>query len=257
MAGRLGQILDQWRLGKVQARWKQAADSAAGLDPFALRALRAEARDMRRSLDRVIHVADGRLALPALGAGLPRMPLGTDWTWRADLWRGPLPQRGAVAESGRTGISDDLALYHDCQLGEVALRQLRNASEADRAPFGLALDVFGFRGSFLSLAVSLPPQAESGLKARHLIRLDAIIDSDRPLRAHARLNVKHGPDVAQLFSEIPSEGRERLVEFDLAYAGIDETRVTGAWLDLMFNDAANSRIILRDLVVARRPRAEI
>ena len=257
MAGRLGQIIDQWRLRKVQARWQQAANSAAGLDLFALRALRAEARDMRRPLDRVIRIADGRLASPALAAGLPRMPLGTDWVWRADLWRGPVAQRGAVAEGGRTALSDDLALYHDCPLGEIALRQIRNGSDADRAPFGLALDVFGFRGSFLSLAVSLPQQAVQGLKARHLIRLDTVIDSDRPLRAYARLNVKHGPDVAQLVSEFPSEGRERVVEFDLAYTKFDESRVERAWLDLIFNDAANTRIILRDVVVARRPRAEI
>lgn len=257
MAGRLAQVIDRWRLRKVQALWQRAADSAEGLDPFALRSLRSEARDMRRRLDRVIHVAEGRLALPALGAGLPRMPLGSDWVWRADLWRGPVPLRGAVAANGRTAISDDLALYHDCPLGEIALRQLRNSNEADRAPFGLALDVFGFRGSFLSLATTLPAQAVSGLRARHLIRLDAVIDSDRPFRAFARLNIKHGPDLAQLVSEIPAEGRERLVEFDLAYAKIDETRVERAWLDLIFNDTANNRIILRDVVLARRPRAEI
>ena len=257
MAGRLGQIIDQWRLRKVQARWKQAAAQAAGLEPFALRALRAEARDMRRQLDRVIHVADGRLALPALGAALPRMPLGTDRVWRPDLWRGPLAQRGAVAQDGRTSFGPDLALYHDCPLGEIALRQLRNGSDADRAPFGLALDVYGFRGSFLSLALSLPGDLVQGLKARHVIRLDGVVDSDRPLRAYARLNVRHGPDEAQLVSEMPAEGRDKVVEFDLAYAGIDEARVSAAWIDLIFNDAANSRIILRDVIVARRPRAEI
>lgn len=257
MAGRLSQLVDQWRLRKVQDRWARAADASAGMDPFALRALRAEARAMRRQIDRVIHAADHRCAAPGLGAGLPRMPLGTDWVWRPDIWRGPISVSGAVAKDARTGISDDLAVYHDCPLGELVLRQIRNTAEADRAPFGLAVDVFGFRGSFLSLAVTLPEAAVLGLKARHLIRLDAVIDSDRPLRGFVRLNIKHGPNVEQMVSAIPSDGREKLVEFDLAYARIDEGRIERAWLDLIFNDAAMTRITLRDLAVSRRPRAEL
>ena len=257
MAGRIAHLLDQYRLRKVRDRWAKAADGAAGMDSFALRALRAEARGMRRQIDRLIHAADHRLAQPAPGAGLPRMPLGTDWAWRPDLWRGPIPVPGAVAEAERTAISDDLALYHDCPLAEVALRQVRNGNEADRAPFGLALDVFGFRGSFLSLAVTLPEATVAGLKARHLIRVEAVVDSDRPVRIFARLNIKHGPNVEQMVSTLPSGGREKLAEFDLAYAKIDEKRIERAWLDLMFNDAAMTRITLRDLVVSRRPRAEL
>ena len=257
MAGRIAQLLDRWRLRKVQDRWARAADEAAEMDAFALRALRAEARAMRRQIDRLIHAADHRLAQPALGAGLPRMPLGTDWAWRPDLWRAALPQPGAIAEAPRTAISDDLALYHDCPLAEIALRQLRNKTEADRAPFGLALDVFGFRGSFLSLAVTLPEAAVTGLKARHLIRVEAVVEGDRPVRLFARLNIKHGPNVEQLVSTLPTDGREKLAEFDLAYARIDEQRVERAWLDLIFNDAAMTQVTLRDLVVSRRPRAEL
>ncbi len=257
MAGRIAQIIDQWHLRKVQERWSKAADGAVEMDPFALRALRAEARGMRRQVDRVIHAADYRLAAPALGSGLPRMPLGTDWAGRADAWRGPLPQPGAIANADRTEISNDLALYHDCPLAEISVRQLRNQREAHRAPFGLAIEVFGFRGSFLSLATRLPEQAVRGLKGRHLMRLDMVVEADRPLRGFARLNVKHGPSVAQLVSDLPSEGQEKLAEFDLAYAKIDEDRVERAWLDLIFNNAEMNRIILRDVVLSRRPRAEL
>ncbi|MDM7932611.1 DUF6478 family protein [Tabrizicola sp.] len=257
MARRLSQILDQWRLRKVQDHWSRVADTSGAMDPFALRALRAEAWAMRRQIDRVLHVADHRLAVSAPGAGLPRAPLGTDWAWRPDVWRGPIPTPGAVAKDARTAISNDLAAYHDCPLGEVVLRQIRNTAEPDRAPFGLTLDVFGFRGSFLSLAVSLPEAAVSGLKARHLIRVDALIDCDRPVRGFVRLNIKHGPNIEQMVSALAPDGREKLVEFDLAYAGIDEARVERAWLDLILNDAAMTRITLRDLAVSRRPRAEI
>lgn len=256
MAGRIKTLLDRWHLRKVQERWAAAKDASALLEAFQLRAFRTEARSLRRRIDRVIHAADQRLALPLLGAGLPRSPLGTDWAWRPDAWRGPLSAPGSVGADKRTQISDDLALYHDCPLGEIALRQLRNGTEADRAPFGLAMEVFGFRGSFLSLATNLPEAAVNGLKARHLIRLDAVIDADRRLNAFARLNIKHGPNVAQLVQELSGDGREKLVEFDLAYARIDESRIERAWLDIIFNDAAMTRITLRDLALSRRPRAE-
>ena len=256
MAGRLQKLLDRWHLRKVQERWAAARHALAPLEAFQLRAFRNEARSLRRRIDRVIHAADQRLTLPLLGAGLPRAPLGTDWAWRPDAWRGPLSVPGSIAEDKRTQISDDLALYHDCPLAEIALRQLRNSVEADRAPFGLVMEVFGFRGSFLSLAINLPPEAVNNLKARHLIRLDGVIDADRPLKAFARLNIKHGPNVAQLVQELPQDGRGKLVEFDLAYAKIDETRIERAWLDMIFNDTAMTRITLRDVVVSRRPRAE-
>ena len=256
MSGRIARFLDRWHLRKVQDRWSAAADRMSEASAFDLRAVRGEARSLRRRLDRVIHATEQRLALPALGAGLPRMPLGTDWAWRPDAWRGPLSLPGVIAPGDRTPYGSDLALHHDCPLGEIALRQMRNTGDGDRAAFGLAIEVFGFRGSFLSLAVSLPEPAAKGLKARHLIRLDTVIDADRPLRGFARLNVKHGPNVAQLVSALPSDGREKLAEFDLAYARIDESRIESAWLDLIFNDAANTRITLRDVVISRRPRAE-
>jgi hypothetical protein len=257
MAGRLARLIDRWRLRKVQEYWARTAEAAPTLRPLALHGLRSQARAMRRQIDRVIHVADHRLAAPAIGTGLPRLPLGTDWSWRADAWRGPLPLPGLIATGERSRISDDLSLYHDCPLGEVAVRQSRNSGEDDRAPFGLKIEVFGFQGSFLSLATSLPPEAVQGLKSRHLVRVDAMVDAERPLRAYARLNVKHGPNVAQLVREIPALSGGMVVEFDLAYAKLDDTRIERAWLDLIFNDAAMSGIRLRDLVVSRRPRAEL
>jgi Family of unknown function (DUF6478) len=257
MAGRMAQILDQWRLRRVQAYWSSVADAAADTPPFDLRVQRAEARSMRRQIDRLISAADHRLGAPALTAGLPRQPLGTDWAWRGDAWRGPLPKPGSVAAGDRTEISDDLALYHDCPLGEVSVRQVRNRDEGHRAPFGVGIEVFGFRGSFLSLATRLPDTAVDGLKARHLVRIDAVIDAERPLRGFARLNIRHGPNLAQMVSDLPENGRTKIAEFDLAYANLDETRIERAWLDLIFNDVGMTGIMLRDVVVSRRPRAEL
>lgn len=213
---------------------------------------------MRRQIDRLIHEADHRLGQPAIGAPLPRTPLGSDWVWRPDAWRGPLPQPGVVAREPRTGLCDTLALHHDCPLAEVSVRQTRNTDSGHRAPHGLTVEVFGFRGSYLSLAVDLPPQAVDGLKARHVIRLDALIETDRPLAAFARLNIQHGPNLAQMVSALSLDPQGNSpVEFDLAYAGLDDSRIGGGWVDLIFNDAAMTRIQLRDVVLSRRPRAEL
>lgn len=257
MAGRIAQGIEAWHQRRTEARWARLAEVAPGLDPSELRALRSDARGLRRSLDRVMQAADARLAVPPLGAGLPQMPLGTDWSWRPNLWRAALAEPGAVVSGERTALGEGLALYHDCPLGEVVVRQVRNQAPEDRAPFGLALDVFGFRGSFLSLALNLPEAAVQGLRARHLVRAELVIDSDRPVKAYARLNIRHGPNLAQPVSALPEAGREKLAEFDLAYADLNDRRIERAWLDLILNEAAMTRILIRDVVVSRRPRAEL
>ncbi len=233
------------------------AEAAPEMEGFELRALRAEARGMGRHLDRVLQVADARLSVPALASALPQMPLGTDWSWRPDLWRGALPEPGAVASGDRTPLGDGVALYHDCPLGEVVVRQVRNDKPEDRAPYGLAIDVFGFKGTFLSLALNLPDAAVEGLKARHLVRAELLIEADRPLKSFVRLNIKHGPNLAQPVSALPDTGRDKLAEFDLAYADLNDRRIERAWADLILNDAAMTRIVIRDVVLSRRPRAEL
>jgi hypothetical protein len=257
MAGRVAGFLEGWHQRRTEARWTRLAEVAPDLDGFELRALRAEARGMRRQLDRVLQAADARLSVPALTSGLPQMPLGTDWAWRPDLWRGALAEPGAVATADRTPLGEGVALYHDCPLGEVVVRQVRNDKSEDRAPYGLAIDVFGFKGSFLSLALNLPAAAVEGLKSRHLVRAEMVVDSDVPLKAFARLNIKNGPNVAQPVSALPEAGRDKVAEFDLAYADLNDRRIERAWLDLILNEAAMTRIVIRDLVLSRRPRAEL
>lgn len=257
MAGRIAQLLESWHQRRSEQRWARLAGAAGDLETFEVRALRAEARGMRRHLDRVMQAADARLAVPGLQSGLPQMPLGTDWSWRPDLWRGALAEPGGVAHGERTAIGENVALYHDCPLGEVVLRQVRNDKAEDRAPYGLAIDVFGFKGSFLSLAMNLPEAAVEGLKARHLVRVEMVVDTETPLRGYARLNIKHGPNVSQPVSSLPQDGRDKVAEFDLAYADINEKRVERAWVDLILNDVAMTRIVIRDLLISRRPRAEL
>lgn len=211
---------------------------------------------MRHHLNELISVADNRLALPMIGSNAFPKPHGTDWSWRPALWREPLAVPGRSSVLSKTKLGDELTLFHDCQQSELTLRQLRNTREADLAPYGLRMDVFNFDGSFLSLVLDLPEVAVSGLQRRHLIRMDTIVEMEKPLEIFARLNIKHGPNTEQIVRELPLHEEEIMVEFDLAYSNLNEKRIERGWIDLIFENPQMSQVILRDLTFSRRPRAE-
>jgi len=233
------------------------AAQAESLSLASLRMLRTRAREIRRRLDRVIYVAEGRLALPAFGSNAIVKPLYTDWAYRPELWRGPISPLGMVAVESKTEYGGEVKIFHDCKLTELTLRQIRNTRETDLAPFGLRMDVFRFDGSFLSLVVELPENAVQGLELRHLIRLDVNVENEKPLEIFARLNIKHGPNVEQIVRELPLGEEEVMVEFDLAYTKMNEKRVERMWLDLIFEGAEMNQIVLHDVTLTRRPRAEM
>lgn len=257
MTDQIDSLFDRLMHRRVLRRWGRAATEAEAIDLDSLRALRARARQFRRELDRLLHVAEGRLALPLTGSNAIRAPLGTDWSWRPDLWCGPVNPAGCAAVETRTRIGSGLTVFHDCRESELILRQIRNTREADLAPFGLRMDVFHFDGSFLSLAIDLPDAAVQGLKLRHLVRLDAVIETEKPLKILARLNVKHGPNTEQVVRALPLNEARVMVEFDLAYTRLNEKRVERAWVDLIFEAPQQNEIVLRDITFSRRPRAEL
>ena len=242
---------------RVVRHWRRARERAAHEDLFDLRKLRTQAHELRRQLDKVLQVADGRLALPLIGSNAIEKPLHSDWAWRPEFWRGPLPRSGYAAVRTKTRIGDELQLFHDCEISELTLRQFRNLREEDLAPFGLRMDVFGFDGNFLSLVVDLPPEAIEGLRKRHLIRMTAVVGLEQPLEIFARLNVRHGPNTEQLVRELQIIDGQSMVEFDLAYTNLNEKRVERAWVDLIFEGPQMNQVMLRDITFSRRPRAEI
>jgi len=250
---KLGHMFDT----RVVRRWSRLADEAATLDLANLRRLRDKADALRRRVERILHAADGRLALPHIGSTAIQKPLGTDWAYRPEPWRGALPLPGQVAVESRTQIGRETTIFHDCRISELTYRQLRNLREEDLAPFGLRLDVFRFDGSFLSLVIDLPPDAALGLEKRHIIQLDTILEIEKPLEIFARLNVRHGPNTEQIVRELPLRADAQRVEFDLAYTRLNEKRVEKIWLDLIFEGAEMNQITLRDLTLTRRPRAEV
>jgi len=238
-------------------RWRKLADRAPGLTLPALRACRGNARQLDHQLKRLMHVADSRLMLPLLGTNAILRPAGSDWAWRPEIWRGPIAPPGRAAVQTRTMFGEEATIFHDCGISELTLRQIRNVREKDLSPFGLRMDVFRFDGSFLSLVIDLPQNSVEGLRKKHLLRLDTTIELEKPLEIFARLNIKHGPNTEQVVRELPLHQDEVMVEFDLAYTGLNEKRVERMWLDLIFEGPEMNQILLRDLTFSRRPRAEL
>ena len=105
--------------------------------------------------------------------------------------------------------------------------------------------------------IDFPHDAVQGLKKRHLIRLAISIETEKPLEVFARLNIRHGPNTEQVVREFPMDATEMFVEFDLGYSELNEKRIERMWLDLIFEDPEMNQILLRDVTLARRPRAEI
>jgi hypothetical protein len=255
MARQAWRFWDRYLQAVTLRRWTRKAQEAATADLDDLRVDQARARALSRRLDDVIFAAESRLALPRIGSNAFALPPGTDWSWRPDLWRGPLAARGVAGVANRTRLGDEVTAYHDCPRAEIALRQIRNTDAADLAPFAVALDVFGFGGSFLSLAIDLPDSAVEGLRKRHLIRVEVHAVQDRPVEMFARLNIRHGPNTEQLVQEIRSG--EQVAEFDLAHTRVNEKRIESLWLDLIIDRPAMNRILFKDIILARYPRAEL
>lgn len=257
MAGGISSVFDSLLQRRAMRRWKQSTDRVTTMDLSSLRAERSRARQLRRQLNLVIHRADARLTLPLIGNTAFQKPLGSDWSYRPALWREQLEVPGAAAVQTNHVLGDETKVFHDCDVSELTVRQIRNTREEDLAPFGLRMEVFQFDGSFLSLVVDLPHEGADGLTKRHVVRMEATIEVEKPLEIFARLNVRHGPNTEQIVRECSFQDNKTMVEFDLAYTNLNEKRVERMWLDIIFELPAMNQVILRDVTLSRRPRAEL
>ncbi|MAM63750.1 DUF6478 family protein [Maritimibacter sp. UBA3975] len=241
----------------VMRRWRRIAAAADQMGLDGLRRLRLRALELRQVTDRLLFVSNGRLALPLIGSNSFPKPLHSDWSWRPQLWRGPIFPPGQAEVESKTTFGDEVTIFHDCRISELTVRQLRNTHEDDLAPFGLRMDVFQFDGSFLSLVVEMPDSAMRGLGRKHLIRMNAVVETEKPLEIFARLNIQHGPNTEQMVRELPLSDTELSVDFDLAYTKLNEKRVERAWVDLIFEGPEMNQVMLRDVNFSRRPRSEV
>ncbi len=257
MAGKVNSLIGRLLQRGALARWATAARKAPYAELESLRKQRHRARRLRALLDELTYVADNRLALPRIGSNAFSRPGGTEWSWRPQLWRGPLSQKGMAAVESKTTLGDEVTIFHDCKISELTLRQVRNTREQDLAPYALRMDVFRFDGSFLSLVIDAPKEACEGLQRRHILRLNMIMEVEKPIEVFARLNIKHGPNTEQLVLELPSGQQDAMVEFDLGYSELNEKRIERMWLDLIFEGPEMNQVTVRDLTFCRYPRAEI
>lgn len=239
------------------SRWALSAREASTAKLSVLRRQSTRARFLRAHLDKLIHVADERLALPVIGSSSFPKPHNADWAWRPEIWRGSLPQKGLSSVANKSTLGDEVTLFHDCTTSELTIRQLRNLRETDLAPYGLRLDVFNFDGSFLSLVLDLPDEAVNGLKRTHILRVSTIIEMEKTLEIFARLNIQHGPNTEQIVRELPLAQDDITAEFDLAYVNLNEKRIEKAWIDLIFENPQMNQVTFRDLTFSRRPRAQL
>ncbi len=249
----IGRLLNRFTV----ARWRTVEQQASDAELGRLAAQSEMAQRLMRPLRRLTMIADNRLALPRIGSTTFPRPPGTDWSWRPRAWRVAVAERGIAPALPKTGLTNEVLVFHDCKAAEISLRQTRNTHEDDLAPFGMALEVFHFTGSYLSLVIEVPPASCEGLQKRHLIRLAAVIDFEQPTPIHARLNVRNGPNTEQILLTLPDNHAEKMVEFDLAYSQLNEKRAERMWVDLMIEKPAMNQITFRDLTLARYPRAEI
>lgn len=259
---KLTRRLDALARRNALSYWDKAGRDAPQAALSTLRDQRQQAQALRARLDRVLHHADHRLAHPRIGATDVPRPMAADWAWRPAAFCGPLSPPGRAAMANGDALGDELALFHDCPLRELTIRQHRMTAAHDLAPFGLALDVLGFEGSFLSLVLRLPPGLLEGLSRAHVLTLNLTLEIENPLKMLARLNIRHGPNTEQMVRELaPDQGGQnqgcQIAEYDLAYTKLNERRVESAWIDLILDRPAMNRLMLRDLTLSRQPRAEL
>lgn len=252
MSDSSGSLVDRLLHRRALRRWARVAAECEALDPPSLRRLTRDARQLRSRLDRALEAARRRMAEAAPLPGEVPLALHTDWAWRPAPWRGVWARPGLVAPAPGSELAEGVKLFHDCPRAEIVCREMPSGGAAS----ALALEVFGFEGSFLSVAVDLPEAAARTLERRHVVVAFLDIEAERPVEVFARLNIRHGPNTDQIVRSIPPENGRATAEFDLALTQINERRIEGAWLDLILSAPGMNRFLLRDLVLSRHPRAE-
>ncbi len=185
------------------------------------------------------------------------LPHGTSWTWRPEVWCTTLAKPELVSAQYGAKLGSELKLFHDCPQAEVILRQELIPMKAESEAYELILDVSKFYGSFLSLVLDLPQAALAGLQERHIIRVAMKAETGSPLEVFTRLNIKHGPNTERLVRKVVLSDEEVIAEFDLADSELNEQRLEGAWVDLIFNEPQDRKVTIQDLTLCRYPRAEI
>ena len=173
-------------------------------------------------------------------------PPDTRWAWRAGLDVG-----GAHLWPGRTTepgpVAPGLGVFHE---GAPPAAQIAPGSG------GLALWAGERAGRFLSLTVDLPAEGVQSLTGRSLVTLAGRASVTAPLTLSAQLNLANGPNTARQPRPATMSGALLLAEFDLVYLDLSGHPIRSAWVDLFIERPSGGALLLQDLTLCHRPRAE-
>lgn len=210
---------------------------------------------MRRVIDTYLAQADDRL-LDDLDRD-PQPPAASDWIWRPQIFRRKSENLGFAGLAGPWRFDDEATLFHDCPQAMVGARQILATPGTSEAPFALQIDAFAFAGSYLSLSFDLPQPAARSMNHRHLVVVEGQIAALRSSGLYARLNIRHGPNLAQLTQKMDIVGGRMAATFDLAPMVLNEKRIENTWIDILFENPFFNQYHLGDVTIHRRPRAEL
>lgn len=223
--------------------------------------LRDEAATLARDVLTFLQLSDPRAVRARAGLDAMILPPGTDWRWRPPMFCGPATPPVLVAPDSGRRLGDEISLWHDCPHRALILRQWPNRRATDLAAFGLRLEVMGFAGSYLSLSLDLPDTTLQELGPDHVLRLEVVLQAERPVTVYGRVNLQQGPNTAQMLRQLGEpigvDPAHRVVEFDLAHADLTPRRIEKAWLDLIVEAPRMNAVDLTDLVLSRHPRAQV
>ncbi len=240
-----------------RAVWDTALARIDGYSVPDLSQMAEDAALLGQTLETFAHLAEAKAAFNRPVKVPSSLEAQVDWTGRPALWVSRVVPSGHAQPDSGTELGAGVKLFHDCPRAEIALGQRRNRAAAMRAPYGFALDVMAFEGSFLSLVLDLPTPALKGMSRAHVLTLDFDYVADRALGIYVRLNLRCGPNTVTMLREVPRDGSSGLVAFDLAYSDLDAERLDGAWIDVMFEDPAWLGVQIHDLTLIRSRRAEL
>lgn len=234
-------------------RLRQAAERADRYGDGALSDLTRRARDMRPLIDRIEAAAAQRFETDTAEPPTPRnLPPRTEWVWRPEICTRRLSPGAWPGYASGVRVGDSIGLFHDCPWQEITAKQYR----ADDG-WGLSLDWTGFSGSYLSAVLTLPETGIEGLKDIHVISLRGIFNSERGGYCFMRLNIRHGPNIAQIKQVMESDTGLQVADFDLAYATFVPEQVTEVWIDILFEGKPANRLTLEDILVSRHRRSQL
>lgn len=228
------------------------------LGPAHTRAIKTEAEALRLAAAETIRAAMARLEAQQTAPQVAGLPPRTDWVHRPALWSRIEPTATLAPVPSGHGLSGTVSFHHDCPLNQISIRQapvLRGKGDAAEAGQGQVLDVLDFSGSFASLAVAFPSEALAGFSNSVLIRADLHVEMEAQSEIYLRLNLRHGPNVEKITRKY--EPAKPATDFDIFHTDLDPEAVSEIWLDIILSAPRMNRFLVSDLVLSRRPRANV